>query len=359
MAFGSNCWVAWFAHGIWLNNCCCCTGLWLLLECWLFICIVRSCQSWWCWSIGWKRCCCWYRWFCCCWCWLNLKRDWFGSWRWNSLKESGSVDATLLLGRYPFAVWRLPGFMDDAQILPKKHKWLGQKNTRNKEKKKEKKRYCGYERTVWLGYENKEQSFSKLDFKICHCLWASSFKLRSCDITSVYWHQITCHYPRIRNIHCRDGSVLPIARVVESFTFSCPFHTHIHIMSLRRLSQLRALHVKGFHSSANLKALNALALPKAEQISANWKGTSATGESTKNFIGGEFIESQSTEWIDVHDPVMLCSSIPASLSSNLQGLPHRHPKRSWLAFLKQRNLNSRRRSMLHRKHISRGVGQVS
>lgn len=76
-------------------------------------------------------------------------------------------------------------------------------------------------------------------------------------------------------------------------------------MSFRRLPQLRALQRKSFHTSASAKALSALALPKAEQISANWKGTSATGESTKNFIGGEFVESNSNEWIDVHDPVSL------------------------------------------------------
>ncbi|PPQ67077.1 hypothetical protein CVT25_005678 [Psilocybe cyanescens] len=73
-------------------------------------------------------------------------------------------------------------------------------------------------------------------------------------------------------------------------------------MAVRRFPHLRVLRTKSFHSSANLKALSALALPKAEQISANWKGTSATGGSTKNFIGGEFVESQSNEWIDVHDP---------------------------------------------------------
>jgi len=59
---------------------------------------------------------------------------------------------------------------------------------------------------------------------------------------------------------------------------------------------------KAFHTSANWKALSAVALPKAEQISASWKGTNATGGSTKNFIGGEFVESKTTEWIDVHDP---------------------------------------------------------
>ncbi|KAF9479732.1 methylmalonate-semialdehyde dehydrogenase [Pholiota conissans] len=73
-------------------------------------------------------------------------------------------------------------------------------------------------------------------------------------------------------------------------------------MTFRRFPQLRTLQRKSFHTSASAKALSALALPKAEQISTNWKGTSATGESTKNFIGGEFIESKSSEWIDVHDP---------------------------------------------------------
>ena len=41
---------------------------------------------------------------------------------------------------------------------------------------------------------------------------------------------------------------------------------------------------------------------KAEELSA-WKGTSATGGNTKNFIGGEFVESKTETWIDVVDPV--------------------------------------------------------
>ncbi|PPQ67031.1 hypothetical protein CVT26_009928 [Gymnopilus dilepis] len=73
-------------------------------------------------------------------------------------------------------------------------------------------------------------------------------------------------------------------------------------MVFPRFPQLRTVQRRAFHASANCKALSALALPKAEQVSANWKGTSATGGSTKNFIGGEFVESQTTEWIDVHDP---------------------------------------------------------
>ncbi|KAF8762015.1 Methylmalonate-semialdehyde dehydrogenase [Rhizoctonia solani] len=40
----------------------------------------------------------------------------------------------------------------------------------------------------------------------------------------------------------------------------------------------------------------------AEEISRDWKGTSATGANTKLYIGGEFVESKAEKWIDVHDP---------------------------------------------------------
>jgi len=72
---------------------------------------------------------------------------------------------------------------------------------------------------------------------------------------------------------------------------------------IRRFPRLRTIQCTSFHTSAPAKALGALSQPRAELISANWKGTSATGGSTKNFIGGEFVESKTTEWIDVHDPV--------------------------------------------------------
>ncbi|KIM47863.1 hypothetical protein M413DRAFT_61305 [Hebeloma cylindrosporum] len=73
-------------------------------------------------------------------------------------------------------------------------------------------------------------------------------------------------------------------------------------MRIHRFPVLRTLSKQSFHTSSSVKALGSLALLKAEQISSNWKGTSATGASTKNFIGGEFVESSSDEWIDVHDP---------------------------------------------------------
>lgn len=61
--------------------------------------------------------------------------------------------------------------------------------------------------------------------------------------------------------------------------------------------------IRTFSSSSRRTALSALAHPKAEALSAEWKGTSATGKNTKLFINGEFVESEASEYIDVHDPV--------------------------------------------------------
>ncbi|OCH96039.1 methylmalonate-semialdehyde dehydrogenase [Obba rivulosa] len=54
--------------------------------------------------------------------------------------------------------------------------------------------------------------------------------------------------------------------------------------------------------SAPAAGLTTTARAKAELISQQWKGTSATGGNTKNFINGEFVESQTTIWHDVVDP---------------------------------------------------------
>ena len=44
---------------------------------------------------------------------------------------------------------------------------------------------------------------------------------------------------------------------------------------------------------------------KAEQITAQWKGANASGENVKNYIGGQFVDSQTEKWMDVIDPVCL------------------------------------------------------
>jgi malonate-semialdehyde dehydrogenase (acetylating) / methylmalonate-semialdehyde dehydrogenase len=61
----------------------------------------------------------------------------------------------------------------------------------------------------------------------------------------------------------------------------------------------------GGHSQPPLNGLNSNARARAEQLSSEWKGTHASGGNTKNYIGGEFIESSTKDWIEVLDPVSL------------------------------------------------------
>lgn len=100
-------------------------------------------------------------------------------------------------------------------------------------------------------------------------------------------------------------------------------------MYVSRLSRLPSLR-RSFASSAPLGSLSAAARPVAEQISAEWKGTSATGGTTKNFIGGEFVESNTSEWIELLDPVRLhqfcCSSILMYCIQSTQTLLSRVPQ---------------------------------
>ena len=73
-----------------------------------------------------------------------------------------------------------------------------------------------------------------------------------------------------------------------------------------KLSRFAAVQTRTYASTASrppLTSLAALARPKAEQISREWKGTNASGEVTKAFIGGEFVESSSNQYTDVVDPV--------------------------------------------------------
>jgi malonate-semialdehyde dehydrogenase (acetylating)/methylmalonate-semialdehyde dehydrogenase len=65
------------------------------------------------------------------------------------------------------------------------------------------------------------------------------------------------------------------------------------------------------------RALSAIARPKAEKLSSEWKGTVANGGRTKNFINGQFVESETQDWIDVHDPSTqtVVTSVPQTTSS--------------------------------------------
>jgi malonate-semialdehyde dehydrogenase (acetylating)/methylmalonate-semialdehyde dehydrogenase len=65
----------------------------------------------------------------------------------------------------------------------------------------------------------------------------------------------------------------------------------------------RAVSVRSYATVQPLRGLNSAVREKAEKLSRDWKGTNSSGENTKNFIGGEFVQSRANQWIDVVDPV--------------------------------------------------------
>lgn len=78
-------------------------------------------------------------------------------------------------------------------------------------------------------------------------------------------------------------------------------------MPLAKLPRPAQLRVRSLATSSTarpaLSGLSPTAKSRAEKISQEWKGTSATGGNTKNFVGGEFVKSRAEQWIDVVDPV--------------------------------------------------------
>lgn len=67
-----------------------------------------------------------------------------------------------------------------------------------------------------------------------------------------------------------------------------------------------------------------LAETKAADLqSQNWKGTVTNGSDTKLLVGGQFVSSKTTKWIDLHDPVRVSSS--ESLSVDLTTFSPRKP----------------------------------
>lgn len=127
-------------------------------------------------------------------------------------------------------------------------------------------------------------------------------------------------------------------------------HSSLHRIRLARL------HVRASAAtqSRSVSALSAVARSKAEQISADWEGTSATGGNTKNFIGGEFVESKSSQWTDVLDPV----SCIALYDQNWDWNSNRQHKHSSRVCRKQRVQNSMRLWLQHRKRTKHGAARV-
>ena len=63
-------------------------------------------------------------------------------------------------------------------------------------------------------------------------------------------------------------------------------------------------------SSSGAARFSPLAMKAAEEVSSKWRGTTANGGKTKNYIGGEFTESSAKKWLEVRDPVSPTYFIP-------------------------------------------------
>lgn len=113
--------------------------------------------------------------------------------------------------------------------------------------------------------------------------------------------------------------------------------------------------LRQFSTSASRKLLSPLARTSAERLS-EWKGTSVTGGTTKNFIGGEFVDSQTTDWIDVFDPVCSHESQCFCLRTIFV---HSLRKRCSPVFRKQQPPSSSKPSMQLLTHTSPGAAPVS
>lgn len=134
-------------------------------------------------------------------------------------------------------------------------------------------------------------------------------------------------------------------------------------MSLRSVARLSGGQAaRSFASAAEvnvkspLSGLAPVARDRAEQLSANWKGTSASGENTKNFIGGQFVESKAEKFTDVLDPVSNGSS--ALLGMHIDcGASSLH-KRFSREYQRRQVQNSTRPWKLLPRHIRLGAEQV-
>lgn len=79
------------------------------------------------------------------------------------------------------------------------------------------------------------------------------------------------------------------------------------MIKLPRPTSLRlvrhAMTVASPSASSSGPRFSALGKKAADEINSKWRGTTADGGRTKNYIGGEFTESKADKWLEVRDPV--------------------------------------------------------
>lgn len=71
----------------------------------------------------------------------------------------------------------------------------------------------------------------------------------------------------------------------------------------RTVSSVRSLATAAAQATSTTPRYSALGQKAADEISSKWKGTTANGGKTKNYIGGEFVDSSTDKWLEVRDPV--------------------------------------------------------
>lgn len=129
-------------------------------------------------------------------------------------------------------------------------------------------------------------------------------------------------------------------------------------MSAPKVQALRAIRSRTFTTTGPRNALAATARAKAEQISAEWKGTSATGGNTKNFIGGEFVESKTSDWIEVADPATqtVLTRVPETTSAEFDQAVEAasHAFKSW----RRSSVLTRQRFIFELQHLLRKHGDA-
>ncbi|KAJ7225669.1 methylmalonate-semialdehyde dehydrogenase [Mycena pura] len=110
--------------------------------------------------------------------------------------------------------------------------------------------------------------------------------------------------------------------------------------------------LRRFSTSVSRNSLSALARASAERLS-EWKGTSVSGGNTKNFIGGAFVDSKTSEWIDILDPSTqtLLSRVPQTTPTEFEQAVDAasHAFKSW----RRTSVLTRQRVVFELQHLLR------
>lgn len=128
---------------------------------------------------------------------------------------------------------------------------------------------------------------------------------------------------------------------------------------MQRLPNVVPAQVRGLATAISrppLSSLNAVARAKAEQITAQWKGTNASGENVKNYIGGQFVDSKAEKWIDLVDPVR---PYRPPMPGGANGLRHSRPRPCFHVSRKRPPQSLNRPLKLPRRHSRPGVALPS